>query len=164
MKTTYATVIDEIERLIVTGAVDRRGRRPHDPETREWAIFTRALSLALKREELPSEVKQRWISYADEINKDVLAKDYNDHARQSAYTRRKVAGSDSQLLTQAKANSSAKEVRLDQIRLAMAHVDAKGRKIKSKTVAQALIELRLPELKPDTIRKLLSEIRRGRAT
>lgn len=157
---TYGRILAEVERLIRIGAVEKRGRPPADADSAEFRTRSRLWKKALVS--LPSAERREWLkeckSSASELT---LHRSY--YAKLGAANRRDDIRADGQLLRQTQVNKDAKARRILAIKAVIVVLTTNGEKVTSKTVAKQLEKAGEPTLKEDTMRKLLTQIRQGRA-
>lgn len=158
---TYGRILREIDRLMRIGAVEKRGRPPLDTEKPDFRFQRQVWGKAV--ESLPPAERSEWKEYVSRSNVD-LRLSRSHVAKQAAATRRGDSTVDGQLTLQTQANKRAKADRILAIKRAVTYLESHGKRVTSKTVARQLERAGEPPLKEDTIRKLLAEIRQGRAT
>lgn len=156
---TYGRILAEVERLKRIGAVEKRGRPPANADSAEFRIKSRVWKTALSA--LPPAERSEWIQECKSIASE-LQLSRSDYAKLGAANRRDDITADRQLFRQTQANKKAKARRILAIKEAVIVLNTSGKRVTSKTVAKCLEQTLGLILAPDTIRKLLAQIRQGR--
>ena len=163
----YGVIWKEMQRLLQTGAVNRRGRPRNDSENELFHRQTRAYKLALKN--LPSDLKADWarqpklLAHLPKLQDSIYAQ---DRARTRARNRLQMglAPTEPALLRQATRRSTERTDRLQAVNSAIDVVQTSNRRVTSKTVASAMKNLYGDkyDVATETIRRDIAKIRRDR--
>ena len=177
----YASLLVKAKRLLESNAIDKRGRPPADADQAQFYRESRAFKMALKS--MPSEFQREWNAYidSDPVYKSIRLDSRIEHAQARAYTRgeRRLNASGADIADQSaklsdirrmavipahEAHQIARQARLAAVDRAMAALESAGIKVGTKTVARELERQsgQPCEVKLDTLRKYISEIRHAR--
>lgn len=156
---TYGRILQEVERLIRIGAVEKRGRPPVDSATPKFRMQNRVWKKAIQS--LPPAERSEWEQLVKRSAAELsLGRRYL--AKMAAASLRGDTAVLGRLLQQTQKNKDAKNLRMLTINAAMIALEKSGSRVTSKTVARQLESAGEPTPKLDTIRKLIAQIRQGR--
>jgi hypothetical protein len=163
----YAVIWRELQRLIRTGAVTRRGRPRNDGENELYYLQTRAYKQALKN--LPSDLRSDWEKRPMLLaHLPKMQELFNAQKRANTRAIKRVESGlsplEPALSSQAKLRAEATAVRLQATAMAIALIEASNGKVTSKTVALKMktMYVDICVVAIETTRKDIAKIRHGR--